>query len=1020
MNRLLLKICLLLAMMAIVPETLFANEKSDLVPWMVKSPCARARLTQPLMVNIYNAGEAPSGSYTVGIKLDGVLVGEKHFDEGIALWGERDVVIDGNVTLEYGKTYEVEAYVETDEPDSNTSNNHITSTFTMPDEPESNYPYIWNDATCRQDFDYDEGGWGSSCWGYDASKHAFYISERASNWFGALTTHKPISFKEGDVVTCTFEYGTSGAPVKLTLAEKCSTHSETIVEKQLTESIYDFSEASISFVAPGPMTVELKPELMADFYTYGSFYIRNISFTPAQPDMETTAVLSPQFTAVASTSTPLDVVVRYTNTSAFDLNSPKLSYSYGDQVITETYDGIIAAGETLDYRFSTPIKTDTPADDVKLFAWCEADGDSNATNDKIGTTFSIYEPLEFPYTIDFYNNDYGIDYWSTLDIDGDGMCWSFDEVDQYHGPVLMCDYGKFDDVLIMPAINMPEGKARLTFGYWNTFAAARMRVFMGRTPSLSEMTEVLCDYNNENGIEGYALINITEPGLYYIAFEGTGAADQLLITDVKLDNGNGVVTKSIAYNTISGYSLTTSPVTIKVENHGVDEQNDIKVYYGSDTKERVVETIEEKLLPGESLTYTFKQQADISTYGTHTIYGGVEPKEGEDNNFFTSMVGPEITNHEPLQLPYSYGFSDWERNTNWTLQSDGEYMGDGWNVEDGNFYANSYHTDIIASFSGYNTDGNADFWAFSEGVYMPAGEYEVGFYYRGRSYFGGSDYVQDLDVALGQGNNAEAMTLPVVSLRDVDSHGCYFDRYVAYVTIPEDGVWNLGFHDVSVANYGQIRIDDVSIRAIEPGLSLPYRSDFSDDADAKWTFHGNDTWGATKWSYDNGILSCTHDGYEGAFFENITTSPKLKIKSGNEVKVRIEYNVSSIRGNCPDLDVYMGKFDGMKQMDIITTLPANESEAEFTFTTTDSDGIYLGIRSATDISEEDSSYDGPLYTIDIKSVEVSYTNPDAISLLSTDDMPTEYYNLIGQRTKSNSRGINIVKRKGAPAKKVMK
>lgn len=1018
MRRFLLKLCLLLAAVIAMPEAIMAAGNCDLAPWMIKSPCACARQTQGLVVNIYNAGDAPSGGYTVGIKLDGVLVGEKHFDEGIELWGERDVTLDGTVTLEYGKTYKVEAYVETDEPDCNASNNSITNTFTMPAAPESNYPYIWNDATCQQDFTYDSSGW-SVAWGFSDEMQAFYISERASNWFGSLSTTKPISFKEGDVVTCSFDYGTSGGPVKLTLAEKGQYSSEPFAEKVLPESLYDFSHATISFVAPGPMTVDFYPELQADFFSYGSFYIRNICFAPAEPDMETTAVLSPQFPALAASSTPLDVAVRYTNNGAFDITSPKLSYQYGQQVVTETYDGVIAAGQSVDYHFSTPILADALVDEVQFAAWCEAEGDVEASNDRISTAFSIYQPLSFPYTTDF--TDLSVNHWSTLDLDGNEMSWSFDQVRQYHGPVLMCDYGKFDDVLVMPAIEMPAGKCRLTFGYWNTFAAARLKVLMGRTPSVSGMTEVLCDYNNQNGIEGYALIDIKEPGLYYIAFEGIGSADQLLITDVKLDCGNGVVTKSIGYDVISGYSLTTSPVTITVENHGVSEQTGITVYYGADAHEVVTEVIEQTLKPGESVSYTFQQVADISEYDIHSIYGGVMPKEGEDDNYFTSVVGPEITNLEPLHAPYSYGFGDEERNANWTLQSDGEYMGDGWNLEIGNFYANSNHTDIMASCYGYGDDGRmADFWAFSEGIQLEAGVYEVGFYYRGRSYFGGPEYVQDLDVALGQGNNAKAMTVPVVSLRDIDSHGCYFDRYVAYVTIPEDGTWNLGFHDISAANYGEIRIDDVSIRAIEPGLSLPYRSDFSDEAEAQWTFHGNGTWGASQWGYVDGTLSCAYDGYESSFFENLTTSPKLNVLPGQEVTVRVEYNVGMLQGQRPDLNVYMGKFDSMKQMDVIATLPANKTVAEFTFTAQEADGIYLGIRSATDISEEDSSYYGPFYSIEIKSVEVNYSQPVAIDELPVCEAPAEYYNLMGQRTGKSNHGVTILRRNGAPAKKVLK
>lgn len=513
MSKTLLTTGLMLAFI-MAPQALEAAGKCDLVPWMIKSPGIRARQTQPLILEIYNAGDAPSGAYTVGFKLDGELIGETHFDEGVPLWGDCDVMVEGSVTLEYGRTYQVEAYVNTDEPDGNPSNNTITSTFTMPDAPAPNYPYYWDDATCLQDFTYDSEGW-SFAWGFDYNTNAFYISERASNWFGSLTTTKPITFAEGDVVTCSFDYGTSGGAVKLVLAENSQYYSEPFAEQLLPESPVDFSHATISFVAPGPMTVDLYPELQADFYTYGAFFIRNICFAPAAPDMATDAILSPQFQAVACSTDPIDVVVRYTNNGAFDIEAPIFSYSYEGQTVDETYGGTFAAGSSIDYHFHTPIMAVTVTDEAELSAWCTSANDSDASNNRINTSFSIYEPVSFPYTTDF-QDDPTIDLWSTLDSDGNGWTWDFTQAGYYGGPVLICDYGKFDDYLIMPAVQMPAGRSRFTFGYWNMFSAARMRVLMGRTPSISAMTDVICDYNLVNGIEGYALLDIEEPGLYYL------------------------------------------------------------------------------------------------------------------------------------------------------------------------------------------------------------------------------------------------------------------------------------------------------------------------------------------------------------------------------------------------------------------------------------------------------------------------------------------------------------------------
>lgn len=988
----------------LVPTALQAASRCDLMPYITLSPCAVPHNEQSLMVRVYNSGNADSGPYTVGIKVDGQLMGEAHIDEGVPHWEELDVTIPGTVVLEYDHSYQIEAYVRTDTPDANTGNDTRRETVKMPSAPTPNYPYNWSGNTCLQDFGYDNDWW-SMGWGFDDQTHAFYISERASNWMGSLSTRVPITFTPGEMVTCSFEYGTSGGDVRLVLNEKCPFGSLPIAETVLDASPNDFTRGSISFVAPGPMYVDFIPELMADFFAYGSFYIRNICFNPAVPDLATQAILSPQFSAVACSESEIPVTVRYNNPSPYDLEHPILGYAFGNQVITETYEGIIAAGTSIDYTFQTPIVIANPASDLELSAWCEAEGDQDESNDDMILHFDAYEPLDFPYIPNF--DDADLSYWTTLDADGDHRSWDFTQLDTYHGPVLQKDYGKFEDYLIAPALMMPAGRSRLTFGYWNLFTAARLRVLMGRSPSLAAMTEVLCDYQEVDGLAGYALIDIEEPGIYYFAFEGTGSADQMLLTDIQFDQGDGVCANYIAFDVTSGYGLQSSAITIQVANHGVNEQEQIDVYYVVDGHQRVEEVIGQTLQPGEVLDFTFATQADVSAYGTHSVQGGIRPALGDDEQF-TTVQGPNITNWRPLQLPYYYGFNEDERNASWTLQHDPDSYFDGWEVETGNFFANSHHTDISASYSG--DEPKADFWAFSEGIEIPAGEYEIAFYYRGRSYFGGHDYMQDFDVAMGQGCTSDDMNVEVTSLRNVDSHGCYFDRFVGRVIIPESGIWHIGFHDVSPSNYGQIRIDDVSVHAIQPGLPLPYTSQFDANAEVQWTFHGNDTYYATCWTYTtDGYLRAVHDGYESLYFENLTTSPKLAIESGRQVNVHIDYSISLLEGKAPNLafQVYQGKYDSRNQMQVIATLPMQGHEADFSFEVNDNDGCYLGLRTNTDISTEDACYDGPFYTLTVHSVSVRYDSDDALQLLPADAASSPCYDVMGQRTTAGSRGLII-------------
>lgn len=210
----------------------------------------------------------------------------------------------------------------------------------------------------------------------------------------------------------------------------------------------------------------------------------------------------------------------------------------------------------------------------------------------------------------------------------------------------------------------------------------------------------------------------------------------------------------------------------------------------------------------------------IETPGSYTYV--IEPVCG--GIVGVSAVSEPVTVTSVATIPYFSGFEDNEDGSLWTVvnKNTGNY---GWH-----FGVKSYE---FSGKSAYASTGGksalGDDWLISPPIQFKAGKYVLEFYGNGASY----DKVS-LDVCLGT-DPADVTSFgnTVFShdndyLYDGSATPKGWKHVEAKFTVPEDGVYHLGFHNRTQTTYANTRIDNVSVKTDDSGVT----SAVSDSADA--------------------------------------------------------------------------------------------------------------------------------------------------------------------------------------------
>ena len=622
--------------------------------------------------------------------------------------------------------------------------------------------------------------------------------------------------------------------------------------------------------------------------------------------------------------------------SPFDIENPTFCYDAGDgQEGRETYEGTVIGGASVDYTFTKGFVRTTEGT-VRLKAWCEVARDANPDNNSVEKEMTFYVAPSFPYQTTF---DEGNDLWSAI---GNGA-WGFAAMTDGNN-VMVGQQG----TIVSPAIKMPAGVARVSFYYGSiNRVGANLKLYMGRGTGEADLQEVLFDKDITNGgwLNGYHLLNIEEAGNYYFAFRLEGAQDQVVIDNFKVDAEEDLCMHSVGFDRESGFNLTEAKVTLSYVNHGVTPQKDIVVryYINSTTENYVEETVEDVVMPGDTLSYTFRKPVDVSaTDSVYTVLGQIVTKVGNDqvNDF---IQGASIQNFKPLGAPYYYDFADDMRNGQWLMP---ENDGSRWSIE---------------------------------------------------------DYYQSYELKMGRERTPEAMTIDVARYENIDIYGQSFQRSMARVKITEGGQYYLGFHNFSPANQGETRIDGISIEPVEEGLSLPYASDFANGCEGWTKYNDQANEYFTKWENADAMMTVNNAYY----VKNLLVSPKFAVKAGQTVIVEVEYAiVDDADVENLALDLYTGSLNSDEHMTVVASGSKDQSVMTYQFTADKDQDLYVGLRTNTDIVDGDYGYNAYQVNVKSVKLSLDITD-GINTALRQESSADECFDLQGRRVAQPQRGLYI-------------
>ena len=142
-----------------------------------------------------------------------------------------------------------------------------------------------------------------------------------------------------------------------------------------------------------------------------------------------------------------------------------------------------------------------------------------------------------------------------------------------------------------------------------------------------------------------------------------------------------------------------------------------------------------------------------------------------------------------------------------------------------------YRDDLIDTFTIVDANGDGEGWAYNsytevmrcrtmaaengadDWLILPAITLEKGKAYElsAMMHDGGETLKERVEIKMGRRNTAEAMTLPVMSERLVESAD--FKEFKAYVNPTEDGDWYIGFHCTTPGSEYYLYLDDIQLTA---------------------------------------------------------------------------------------------------------------------------------------------------------------------------------------------------------------
>lgn len=888
-----------------------SGAESDLVVSELLSPVAGPETSQQVSFKFTNAA-MPNGATTASYSLNGgEPVTETLSDMTCATGDTLTYTFQTPAALVAGTSNALKVWITADNDDVHENDTlavdvKIDNVFSLPYEMNSDnctagWTYTYHKKSGR-----NYTGWWSMpdatgeklTWTY---KLCAKESVLEGQWF---------DLEEGKM-NLVFNY-TSGTDVPLTLVlTDYATGEATSTDVTLPAST-DAADGKVSLKVPadGKYKLGLKPGA-----TYvGPFVINTLALSKAVPSDVQVSSVALESALTAGEAHPLCVKVKNNGEQAVENVPVKVSVD-GEEVDADVIPSI-EAGATVDWTMGQQDESETvhgvnlTAGDHVVKVYTDLEDDADVSNDTTTVNVYAYDRATLPYSYGFESEEDNKS-WTAQNLSDNALCWTIGTakvgnvnwaMDGENAAYMSSVAGaEHNAVLRSPEIAVSEpSTVSLSYYYTTRMKATEATDVTYLTASVRDLdvdalvatcTNEITDENQGNYRQGYLLVTLPAAGRYQIEFLNTGTGHDVVLDKVFLGENTDLAVVSAEQTAKSGYNNTVNQVTVKVANHGSKTISNVKLTLSTALDGIALDDVtgeyQQEILPGDTVSYTF-DGVDVSAAGCYTsVVSVATADETELNNNVLSL--PSFNSYANATLPYTADFDSEEQQAQWTLEGT-------WQT--GTYSSSSAAYNGTGAISHHKKAENADGdWAFSGCIEIPAGTYDLSFFYR--TYLNGktqSLYPQNFALYLGTEPTAEAMTQTLyTSPEDVLAYDKRYKRVEQTFTVPEDGKYYIGVKCTSTTPYGVLYLDNIQVYdacKTAPVLDS-YETHFAD-----FYFYDPSTQ-FVQWEENSSEEALTatqtifNAGNPSKELPGVIVSPAFTIAEGMTVNAELEYSMKA-------------------------------------------------------------------------------------------------------------------------------
>lgn len=871
--------------------------------------------SQPIAVNIVNYGAATSG-YVVGYSIDGVEQLKQTVTHAVASGDTISYTFPVNANFQPG-THTVQAWTEAT-GDAYAYNDTVSATVTILETDSLPYKVTSANATTALSSSYS---YRSTGWAYMTRYNAWVYTKATKASY--LYTSKGVALKKGKVkvralVTSTADNATLTAYLTQIKGEydKINAGSTTLV-KSLNQSYQNFM---IDVPEDGNYIISLATS------TAGQVAISELIYQEPYEDLQLQAVTAPASALVAQAGVP--VAIKVYNDGTKTQSAVKVAYKVDDAAVVEESLESIQPAASADYTFKTTADLST-AGNHTIKAWVSLEGDGDTSNDTVSYDVYTYSAHQFPYSTSFETAADSLE-WTNVNIDGDDAYWGVESTPSYcidgtHTLYLNYVQGvTHNDYAVSPAIALKGGQSgRVSFYYGlSTFyGGSALQVIMTKDPTAEGLANGTVLGNIAVTQKGYSYANAyfnipdTAAGNYYFAIYAKGGYDQIFVDDFRVDAASELAVVGASSSvTGSSYDPADAAITVNLANYGMSDLSGAKLtctVTGTDAAGKVVstqtltDTYTGTVKSGKTVSYTLGDKASFTEAGSYTIAVSMTcdgDADSKNNSFQT--VGP--TKWTTLAVPATIGFENTNDNnaiqveSKWTVSSYVPYQG-----------SRSF------AHSGAAAVATGD-WAYLNRIHIPAGTYDVSFFWKTMTGNTKDTYKQNFGVYLGKEANTDAMTIKVAELNDTLNADHKANKELATVTIPEDGNYFIGVKCSTTNTLGYLVLDQFTVAAPATGIAVTadsaYTADFATRESEWYHYHPTNTsnqWKATT-SGDETVVSAdrTYTSWMQTWkTPGLYEAPAFSLEAGKKYEASFSYAIAGTDTSNP--------LDGASSLDLL-------------------------------------------------------------------------------------------------------